>query len=392
MIGALTVLVAGTLQLISWVNSIGVGDAGDTAKRAMDVTQKVTSAIGHRRYATFTFIPTMRAMLNPNEPQGPRITVIPDPDRRAGDSVHTAAVPLSPEMWAARPDHPGSFEPEPSRGGTTGQGGGMPADPALTLAGRSTPAQPAPAGAKSGSPGAPSPALSQTPDTGRSAPPVKAGGDEVKVQEAREYLQDWETELRKRRFDAYYDALKQWNESIDQLMNDTWYALDLGVVLQARGETAASRQDFRVFHDKVYGPEEAGARTEGIDCTRPLGERPLTSELKRLGLDADSLNLQLAGINVCFIYLNRVLDQAKQEKRWSPALEAQVKHRLETIREMGNELNCHALHRVDYYRRQKDDAIFGPVGLWNRLTDSRRVEALKHFDDTAASCSPGKAG
>ncbi|RAI43316.1 hypothetical protein [Rhodoplanes roseus] len=389
-IGTLTVLVAGTLQLISWGNSIGVDDAGDVANRAMDITQKVTSAVGHRRYATFTFIPSLRDMLDPKEPPGPRLSTPATPLRDPALSVLSGPPPTSPEMWSNRPDFPGIFEPGIAPAWGAQVGASRPSfltRPLETDTGRLAEAHPTSA----------PPATSPSPDAGAGTvevalpgAPIVATDQEGLLQEAKNNLRDWEFNLRKRRFVIYYEALKQWNERVDQLLNETWYALDQAVFLAAERRSEGTHRGSSIYYEKMYGHEETGVEPgpHGIDCKTPAAQRPLTSELKRLGLDENSLNLQLAGINVCFIRLNRELDRAKSDRTWNRDFEKEVKQRLETIRDMGNEFNCYALQRVGYYQKQKEDALFGPVAAFNWLTNGRRTMAEQHFKESAASCGP----
>ncbi|NVO17093.1 MAG: hypothetical protein HXX10_23965 [Rhodoplanes sp.] len=359
-LAALTVLFTAVFQVINWSNSVKVNNATDVAKHALEVSQNVTAAIGRRHYATLTFIPPLRDLIRPNEPPHPGASVLLVPNVRDDSSgpkrnPNVAPVTSSAELWTSRPDHPGTFEKPGPNGGASG------GSVARALPPKAVPL----------------------------AAPVLADDSEGRLQDARARLNEWDTELKKRRFDSYYAHLKQWNEGIDQLLTDVHYALDQPIFLDANGSPQVTHQGFGRYYNQMRGTDEndRSTGTEGIDCKRSLKEKSLTDELTRLGLYPNSLKLRLAGIHFCFMQLNALLDDAKTKRTWSKDLYDDLVRRLGRIREMGNELNCYALHRVDYYEKQKDGAFVSPGSVWRWAFQSRERAAQEHFDQTPGHCS-----
>lgn len=186
-----------------------------------------------------------------------------------------------------------------------------------------------------------------------------------------------ETNLRKTRFESYYDQLKRWNERIDQLLTDVNYTLDRPIFMQATGAPEGRHEGIAIYYEKL----------KNVDCMRSM-----TDSLKELGLNPNSLKLRLAGLNNCFIQLNFLLARTKDgtnpdlasDREFDKKLHARLDH----IHTMGSELRCYALHRVDYYIKRKEDSIVSPASLWSRLTDGERRNALAHFEAVARHCSP----
>ena len=186
-----------------------------------------------------------------------------------------------------------------------------------------------------------------------------------------------ETNLRKTRFEGYYDQLKRWNERIDQLLTDVNYSLDRPIFMQTTGEPAGRHEGIAIYYKKL----------KNVDCMQSM-----TVSLKELGLNPNSLKLRLAGLNNCFIQLNFLLARTKDgtnpdlssDKEFDKKLHARLDH----IHTMGSELRCYALHRVDYYIKRKEASIVSPASIWRWMTDGDKRDALAHFEETAKHCSP----
>jgi hypothetical protein len=187
-------------------------------------------------------------------------------------------------------------------------------------------------------------------------------------------LNKFDLDLKKHRFESYYDHLRRWNENYDQLLTEVDYALDRPVLLHAD----KAGEGIRVFAVKL----------KKLNCALSL-----TEQLGRLGLNPDSLKLRLAGINHCFIQVHAILDEksgkalGSAELVWDDALSGQLKQKLGDIKTMANEFRCYALRRIDYYNRQKERSILSPVSLWKWLANSQKQEALVHFNETAEQCN-----
>jgi hypothetical protein len=139
-----------------------------------------------------------------------------------------------------------------------------------------------------------------------------------------------QTALNRRRFDAYYDALRSWNEGYDQLITDIDYDLDHQIFL-----TAGLSSEGNAITIK---------KTERIDCTKSLIE-----QLQVSGLNKDSLKAQFAGIARCFfkaispisdIKDGAVLDRAVTVDK---AISSRASANLEDITAMANQFRCYAL-------------------------------------------------
>jgi len=182
--------------------------------------------------------------------------------------------------------------------------------------------------------------------------------------------------LATRRFEAYYEQLKHWNEQYDQLLTDIDYNLDRPILADAN----ITRTGFSVFFSKL----------KTIDCRNNLSQ-----ELNKAGLDKHSLKLQFAGINFCFAVLHgQIDDQMTKILKHSadtidPSILEGARGRLDHIRTMANEFRCVALSRIAYYKHQKEKSIVMPTFIRRWLFDPTKVEAESHFTETDKSCAPG---
>jgi len=63
MVSVATVFFTGLFQYISWTNEVRLREATEIANRAMNVSEKVSAAINQRKYATYTFIGSLRDLV-----------------------------------------------------------------------------------------------------------------------------------------------------------------------------------------------------------------------------------------------------------------------------------------------------------------------------------------
>jgi hypothetical protein len=63
MVSVATVFFTGLFQNISWTNEVRLREATEIANRAMNVSEKVSAAINQRKYATYTFIGSLRDLV-----------------------------------------------------------------------------------------------------------------------------------------------------------------------------------------------------------------------------------------------------------------------------------------------------------------------------------------
>ncbi|MGA8155582.1 MAG: hypothetical protein WB822_05080 [Rhodoplanes sp.] len=149
MISAATVFFAGLFQYVSWANEVRLREATEIANRAMNVSEKVTTAVNKRVHLTFLFLDPLRSLV-----------LARDKTERPEDSL-------------SQPD------------ATVGM---------------------------ASSPIVPNPINSPSPQA---------------------LLTRLDLRLEQNRFNAYYERLKQWNESIGRLVTDVDYALDRPIFIQA---------------------------------------------------------------------------------------------------------------------------------------------------------------
>jgi len=186
-------------------------------------------------------------------------------------------------------------------------------------------------------------------------------------------LDKLQTDLRKERFRGYYEQLKKWNGTIEQLLTDVHYTLDEPIFLQAQGAMEARHEGIGGYYEKL----------KHINCMQSL-----TDSLTKLNLNSNSLKLRLAGMTRCFIELNYILARQREGGGDNTETTSKLHSRLDHIYTMGNELRCYALERVDYFIRQKEDSIFSLFTIWKWMKDGYKEEALKHFRQTKNRCSP----
>jgi hypothetical protein len=185
-------------------------------------------------------------------------------------------------------------------------------------------------------------------------------------------LSQFDRQLQRLRFETYFIQLKSWNENYDKLLTDIDYDLDRLVFRHA----GLSSEPLRIYISKVAK----------VDCSQSI-----TEEIARHDLNQHSLKIQFAVIHHCFSQLNARMDRRRSKAARQPAAFDQsfvdeVGKALGHVYTMGNEFRCYALRRVEYYRQQKEHAIFGPRMLLHRLRMTQSDEATRHFRQTEREC------
>jgi hypothetical protein len=182
-----------------------------------------------------------------------------------------------------------------------------------------------------------------------------------------------QTALNKRRFDAYYEELRNWNENYDQLITDIDYNLDRPILLQAR----LARE----------GNEITVKKTDRIDCTSSLRE-----QLPLIQLNRHSLKGQFASIARCLFKAASPLaeqkDRAVLDKSVTinDSVAKTATSNLEHLMSMANEFRCHALLRIEYYNSRKSEAIVSPLSVIRWLNNTQVQSATNHFAATERRC------
>jgi hypothetical protein len=179
--------------------------------------------------------------------------------------------------------------------------------------------------------------------------------------------------LNKRRFDAYYEQLRFWNEGYDKLVTDIDYGLDRPIFLM------------------MGLPSEGNAITikkiEKIDCTKALSE-----QLRLNDLNGDSLKAQFAGIARCFYKaispLSDMKDRAVLDATASidPGTAERASANLDDITSLANQFRRYALRRIEYFNHQKEVVIVSPATVVRWLTNEQQRSAKDHLVKTKQRC------
>ena len=210
-------------------------------------------------------------------------------------------------------------------------------------------------------------------------------------------LEKHKKELARSRFVSYYEQLKNWNEKVDQLITDVDYALDMLIFSQAFDKPTISHESIGHFHGLMQ-KIECESLDKDFERINQDQEYKLDETNK---LDRNRLKHRLVWINYCFININKKIDNAKSiitEIDADNVLNANFENyniykKLNIIKDSANELQCHALYRVDYYDSLKERSIVSPYWIWKWLTDRKwltdnvRGEAQSHFVKAAERCS-----
>jgi hypothetical protein len=180
--------------------------------------------------------------------------------------------------------------------------------------------------------------------------------------------------LKKKRFETYYELLRNWNDGYDELLTDVDYNLDRPILLQA-GLLSE-------------GIQVSSAKIAKIDCSKRL-----SSELDLQKLNPQSLKLQFAVIHSCFVKVHAIADGIKAgllapgNLKFDDAAAIKLSSSLGDLHTMANEFRCHALRRIDFYKRQREKSILSPRLVLDRLINTRKRDAEEHFTTTAQRCA-----
>jgi hypothetical protein len=171
-------------------------------------------------------------------------------------------------------------------------------------------------------------------------------------------LYEFNRDLNRRRFDAYYQQLRDWNEAYDQTLTEIDFSMDRPVRIAEVVRRAALTR---------------------IECSQTLIE-----QLKKNNMNAVSLKVQFAALNHCFslstVEFTNLKDRALKDSAFTidENIKADANETLNAANGMANEFRCHALLRIEYFNQLKDNAIFKPiaylkdrVGRWAGESQSR---------------------
>jgi hypothetical protein len=186
--------------------------------------------------------------------------------------------------------------------------------------------------------------------------------DLANLKSANNHLYQFNLDLNRRRFDAFYQQLRDWNETYDQILTEIDFSMDRPVQI---------------------AEHVRNAKLATIDCGQTLIE-----QIQLHGMNATSSKIQFAAINHCFFVSTSEFSAQKDEAVKDPTfivdeqIKTKVNEALYAVNAMANEFRCHALLRIQYFNQLKEEAIFKPIDLFKNATrgwwDSK--EDLKGFD------------
>lgn len=199
---------------------------------------------------------------------------------------------------------------------------------------------------------------------------LDAVGDLIeRKQDVDSHLYQLDLELNKRRFNHYYDQIKLWNESNDQLLSGIDFDLDRPV--QIKEHTRASTID-------------------QIECNQYL-----TQQLKSHHLNPDSLKLQFAVITRCFAKGVEPFSQIKANATVDPKFNLDKRAKQDAMVALGsvmssaNVFRCYALNRIEFLKVQQPLSTYVPMRGF--LTSIGLVHPAptreNHFSQTESDCS-----
>jgi hypothetical protein len=174
--------------------------------------------------------------------------------------------------------------------------------------------------------------------------------DLANLNSANSHLYAFNLDLNRRRFDAYYQQLRDWNETYDQMLTEIDFNMDQPVHI--------------VEHVR-------NLKLARIDCDQTLIE-----QIKLHDMNASSLKIQFAAINHCFAdSTTEFMDQKDRAVRDPNSnIDEQIKTKttkaIYAINAMSNEFRCHALRRIQYFNQLKEGAIFKPSELFETATST----------------------
>jgi hypothetical protein len=165
--------------------------------------------------------------------------------------------------------------------------------------------------------------------------------DLANLKSANTRLYELNLELNRRRFEAYYQQLRDWNETYDQMLTEIDFSMDRPVQI---------------------AEHVTRAKLGKIDCGQTL-----VDQLTRHDMNGASLKVQFAALSRCLSLVTSEFSGQRDRAVSDPnfVIDEKVKKdandALDAVNGMANEFRCHALLRIQYFNQLKDDAIFKPV-------------------------------
>jgi hypothetical protein len=142
---------------------------------------------------------------------------------------------------------------------------------------------------------------------------------------------------------------------------------------------------------KPDSPIQNGYFVGDIDCNKSL-----TELMTSIGMDKQSLKSQLSVINHCFQQIHSLIDNKKDDvvrsngKTIENSFQGNIYGKLNDLNSMANVFRCYALHRIDYYHNEKEQAILSLKSFTQTLFHWSRDRATTHLALVDNQCVVGK--
>jgi hypothetical protein len=194
----------------------------------------------------------------------------------------------------------------------------------------------------------------------------------------------YDMDLNRRRFDAYFEQLHEWNDNYETFLTEIDYALDRPLLSNKN----TSLGDANIFDDSQVIKAEKIKQT---DCTKSLSE-----EVERIGYSRNSLKAQFALLHYCFTHstddFNLQKDKAVIDKtiKIDDAIKKSASDNLSNLSAMENEFRCYSLMRINYFENQKESTIFSFSRILMSLIRKPTDKTDKYFKLVDARCGASK--
>ena len=173
---------------------------------------------------------------------------------------------------------------------------------------------------------------------------------------------------------SYYEQLKRWEESYDQMLASVDFTLDRPILLPI----------------KEIGERNliSDATLKKINCSESM-----IGQMEQLGLSKHSLKAQFAILNHCFGAVTEKLDFYNSKTIFDEKfkIDPKMKEDMETsqgnLNAMNNIFRCNALRRMEFFNTEKEFAIVSPLTLVRHFANSKNARITEHLSRVDAQCN-----
>jgi hypothetical protein len=187
------------------------------------------------------------------------------------------------------------------------------------------------------------------------------------------YITKYTSTIDIQRMSSYYEQIKRWDESYDQMLASADFNLDRPILLPI------------------------GEIKERNSITTDLGKsdcnQSMIGQMDHLGLSKHSLKAQFAILNHCFGAVTEKLDlynsKAIADKNFKidAKMKEDMEHAQANLNAMNNVFRCNAIRRVAFFNSEKAFAIVSPLTLVRHFADSKKKRITDHLSKVDAQCN-----